>query len=171
MRLPQPHDLNGRLCLPTHHHRSRLRWRNSPTPTSSSRPRPRICSPTCHHPRPASPSWPPPPAHRHPGHGCRRGADLIRGHPTIENGLDGSQVRTGTAPQVMACLRNLVIGALCRAGPVNLAVALRHHSRAHTDHLPPSASAFDETNITQQHRSPGRGPAVIPWGGLRKVRD
>jgi hypothetical protein len=42
---------------------------------------------------------------------------------------DGSQVRTGTTPQVMACLRNLVIGALSRAGPVNLAVALRHHSR------------------------------------------
>ena len=94
-----------------------------------------------------------------------------RGHWAIENGLDSSQVRTGTAPQVIACLRNLVIGALCRAGPVNLAVALRHHSRDPADHLPPSASAFDETDITQQHRSPGRGPAVIPWGGLRKVRD
>ena len=66
-------------------------------------------------------------------------ADLLRGHWAIENGLhwvrdvtfaeDGSQVRTGSAPQVMACLRNLVIGALSRAGPVNLAVALRHHSR------------------------------------------
>jgi predicted transposase YbfD/YdcC len=66
-------------------------------------------------------------------------ADLLRGHWAIENGLhwvrdvtfveDGSQVRTGAAPQVMACLRNLVIGALSRAGPVNLAVALRHHSR------------------------------------------
>jgi DDE family transposase len=66
-------------------------------------------------------------------------ADLLRGHWAIENGLhwvrdvtfaeDGSQVRTGTAPQVMAYLRNLVIGALSRAGPVNLAVALRHHSR------------------------------------------
>ena len=29
----------------------------------------------------------------------------------------------------MACLRNLVIGALSRAGPVNLAAALRHHAR------------------------------------------
>jgi predicted transposase YbfD/YdcC len=66
-------------------------------------------------------------------------ADLIRGHWAIENGLhwvrdvtfaeDASRVRTGTAPQVMACLRNLVIGALCRAGPVNLAVALRQHAR------------------------------------------
>jgi len=66
-------------------------------------------------------------------------ADLLRGHWAIENGLhylrdvtfaeDGSQVRTGTGPQVMACLRNLVIGVLSRAGPVNLAAALRHHSR------------------------------------------
>jgi hypothetical protein len=29
----------------------------------------------------------------------------------------------------MASLRNLVIGVLCRAGPVNLAAALRQHSR------------------------------------------
>jgi hypothetical protein len=65
-------------------------------------------------------------------------ADLIRGHWAIENGLhyvrdvtfeDASQVRAGTGPQVMACLRNLVIGALSRAGPVNLAAALRFHSR------------------------------------------
>jgi len=66
-------------------------------------------------------------------------ADYLRGHWAIENGLhyvrdttfaeDNSQVRTGTAPQVMACLRNLAIGVLCRAGPVNLAAALRHHAR------------------------------------------
>jgi predicted transposase YbfD/YdcC len=66
-------------------------------------------------------------------------ADLIRGHWQVENGLhyvrdvtfgeDASRVRTGTAPQVLACLRNLVIGALSRAGPVNTAAALRHHSR------------------------------------------
>jgi predicted transposase YbfD/YdcC len=65
--------------------------------------------------------------------------DLLRGHWAIENGLhyvrdvtfaeDASQVRTGSGPQVMACLRNLVIGVLSRAGPVNLAAALRHHSR------------------------------------------
>ena len=29
----------------------------------------------------------------------------------------------------MATLRNLVIGMLSRAGPVNLAAALRHHAR------------------------------------------
>jgi predicted transposase YbfD/YdcC len=66
-------------------------------------------------------------------------ADLLRGHWMIENGLhwvrdvtydeDRSQLRTGTGPQVMACLRNLVIGTLSRAGPVNLAAALRHHAR------------------------------------------
>jgi predicted transposase YbfD/YdcC len=66
-------------------------------------------------------------------------ADLIRGHWAIENDLhwvrdvtfaeDASQVRTGAGPHVMACLRNLAIGALCRAGPVNLAAALRHHAR------------------------------------------
>ena len=38
-------------------------------------------------------------------------------------------MRTGSAPQVMATLRNLAIGVLCRAGPLNLAAALRHHSR------------------------------------------
>jgi predicted transposase YbfD/YdcC len=66
-------------------------------------------------------------------------ADLLRGHWAIENGLhyvrdvtfaeDASQVRTGTGPQVMACLRNLVIGVLSWAGPVKLAAALRHHAR------------------------------------------
>jgi predicted transposase YbfD/YdcC len=66
-------------------------------------------------------------------------ADYLRGHWAIENGLhyvrdttfaeDGSQVRTGAGPHVMATLRNLAIGVLCRAGPVNLAAALRHHAR------------------------------------------
>jgi predicted transposase YbfD/YdcC len=66
-------------------------------------------------------------------------ADYIRGHWAIENSLhwvrdvtfaeDGSHVRTGAGPHVMACLRNLAIGVLCRAGPVNLAAALRHHAR------------------------------------------
>ena len=72
--------------------------------------------------------------------GPARLADLLRGHWAIENGLhwvrdvtfaeDAAQVRSGTGPQVMACLRNLVIGVLSRAGPVNLAAALRHHSRS-----------------------------------------
>jgi predicted transposase YbfD/YdcC len=65
-------------------------------------------------------------------------ADLIRGHWAIEAlhhvrdttfAEDGSQVRTGAAPSVMAALRNLVIGVLSRAGPVNVAAALRRHAR------------------------------------------
>jgi len=42
---------------------------------------------------------------------------------------DARQVRTGSGPHVMATLRNLVIGVLCRAGPVNVTAALRHHAR------------------------------------------
>jgi predicted transposase YbfD/YdcC len=65
-------------------------------------------------------------------------ADLLRGHWAIEAlhhvrdvtfGEDASQVRSGAAPTVMAVLRNLVIGVLCRAGPVNVAAALRRHAR------------------------------------------
>jgi hypothetical protein len=65
-------------------------------------------------------------------------ADLLRGHWAIEAlhhvrdvtfAEEASQVRTGAAPNVMACLRNLVIGVLSRAGPVNLAAELRHHAR------------------------------------------
>jgi predicted transposase YbfD/YdcC len=65
-------------------------------------------------------------------------ADLIRGHWAVEAlhhirdvtfCEDASQVRTGSGPHVMATLRNLVIGVLCRAGPVNVAAALRRHAR------------------------------------------
>jgi len=64
-------------------------------------------------------------------------ADLIRGHWAIEAlhhvrdttfAEDASQVRTGATPNVMAGLRNLVIGVLSRAGPVYVAAALRHHA-------------------------------------------
>jgi hypothetical protein len=65
-------------------------------------------------------------------------ADLIRGHWAIEAlhhvrdvtfAEDASQARSGSGPHVMATLRNLVIGVLCRAGPVNVAAALRRHAR------------------------------------------
>jgi hypothetical protein len=36
---------------------------------------------------------------------------------------------TGAAPNAMAVLGNLVIGVLSRAGPVNVAAALRRHAR------------------------------------------
>ena len=91
-------------------------------------------------------------------------ADLLRGHWAIEAlhhirdttfAEDAAQLRTGAAPNVMATLRNLVIGTLSRAGPVNLAAALRFHSRNPTDRSPPSGSASDETDIMEQRRSPG----------------
>ena len=94
-------------------------------------------------------------------------ADLLRGRRAIEAlhhvrdvtfYEDASQVRTGAAPHAMAVLRNLVIGVLSRAGPVNLAAALRRHARDPTP-TPrhPRGSALDETNITTERRSPGGG--------------
>lgn len=66
-------------------------------------------------------------------------AGAVRGHWTIENrlhwvrdvslGEDQSQVRTGSAPRVMASLRNLAISALRLAGHRNIAQAIRHHNR------------------------------------------
>lgn len=60
---------------------------------------------------------------------------LWRGHWRIENSLhwvrdvtfgeDKSQIRTGSAPQIMAALRNIAITLLRRAGWTNLAQALR----------------------------------------------
>jgi hypothetical protein len=79
-------------------------------------------------------------------------ADLIRGHWAIEAlhhlrdvtlAEDASQVRTGSGPHVMATLRNLVIGVLYRAGPINLAAALRRHARDPRRPWPPSASPID----------------------------
>ena len=59
----------------------------------------------------------------------------VRGHWGIENrlhyvrdvtfGEDASQVRTGSAPEVMAALRNAVISVLRQAGATNIAAALR----------------------------------------------
>lgn len=66
-------------------------------------------------------------------------AALVRGHWEIENRLrwvrdvtydeDASHVRTGTAPRVMASLRNLAISALRQTGHTNIAAALRHTAR------------------------------------------
>ena len=63
--------------------------------------------------------------------------EIWRGHWGIENrlhwvrdvvfGEDLSQVRTGSAPQVLAALRNLVIGLLRLSGVQNTAAALRHY--------------------------------------------
>ncbi len=74
----------------------------------------------------------------------RRLLELNRGHWGIENrlhyvrdvtlGEDGSQVRTGSAPQVMAAMRNATIGLLRMAGAANIAAALRRNS--HTQRRP-----------------------------------
>ncbi|MFV2104912.1 ISAs1 family transposase [Micromonospora sp. LOL_024] len=65
-------------------------------------------------------------------------ADWLRGHWLIESlhylrdvtfGEDASQVRTGSAPQTLATLRNTVISLLRLAGTTNIAKALRHNSR------------------------------------------
>lgn len=67
--------------------------------------------------------------------GARQLLRHVRGHWGIENrlhyvrdvtfGEDASQVRTGSAPEVMAALRNVVIGVLRQAGATNIAAALR----------------------------------------------
>ena len=61
--------------------------------------------------------------------------EIVRCHWHIENkshwvrdvvfGEDGSQVRCGNAPQVMAALRNTVIGPMRSAGKTNIAAACR----------------------------------------------
>ena len=61
---------------------------------------------------------------------------LVRGHWRIENGLhyvrdvtmgeDGSQVRTGSAPQMMAALRNVALNILRLSGATNIAATIRN---------------------------------------------
>lgn len=67
---------------------------------------------------------------------ARRLLRLIRGHWHIENrlhyvrdvtfGEDASQVRSASAPEVLAALRNAVVGLLRQHGYTNIAEALRH---------------------------------------------
>jgi predicted transposase YbfD/YdcC len=72
-------------------------------------------------------------------------ADYVRGHWGIEAlhhirdntfAEDASKVRTGTAPRVMASLRNLAIGILHAQGDRNIAAALRRNARDATRVLP-----------------------------------
>lgn len=63
---------------------------------------------------------------------------LWRGHWGIENRVhwvrdvtfdeDRCQVRSGSAPQILAALRNLVISLVRQAGHPNIAAALRRHA-------------------------------------------
>ena len=83
-------------------------------------------------------------------------ADLLRGHWTIEAlrhvrdvtfAEDASQVRTGAAPNVMAALRNLVIGVLSRAARSTSPPRCAATPATHADPSPPSGSASDATDI------------------------
>jgi predicted transposase YbfD/YdcC len=66
----------------------------------------------------------------------RRLLDLVRGHWSIENsshyvrdmtfGEDRSRLRTGSAPQILAALRNLALTLLHRSGSSQIAATRRH---------------------------------------------
>jgi hypothetical protein len=58
----------------------------------------------------------------------------------------------------MACLRNLLIGMLSQAGPVNLAAMLRHHARPLAT-LGSTPWKQPRTN-RRYERTPGLGPMV-----------
>jgi predicted transposase YbfD/YdcC len=61
-------------------------------------------------------------------------AAIIRGHWLIEDRLHWvPQVRTASAPRVMATLRNLAITILRLAGRASVA-AIRYHAPARTGH-------------------------------------
>jgi hypothetical protein len=91
-------------------------------------------------------------------------ADLLRGHWAIEAlhhirdvtfAEDDSQVRTGAAPNVMAVLRNLVIGCSVGQGRSTSPPRCAATPATHADPWPPSGSASDETDITTRRRGPG----------------
>jgi hypothetical protein len=75
----------------------------------------------------------------------------------------------------MTCLRNLVIGVLCQAGPVNLAPALRRQARDPHRPWATSESDSDETDITTERGALGRAPDLesgaldSAWPGKRAV--
>ena len=92
-------------------------------------------------------------------------ADLLRGHWAIQAlhhlrdtafAEDASKVRTGADPRTSWPARgNLATGVLCRAGPVNLAAALRHTPATPPGPWPPSGSSSDEPDNTRERRGPG----------------
>jgi len=69
--------------------------------------------------------------------GAKELLGLIRGHWGIENGLhgvrdgtlreDASRIRKGSAPEVMAILKNIVIFVFQRLGQQSAATATRHY--------------------------------------------
>jgi len=77
---------------------------------------------------------------------------------------DASQTRTGTAPRVMASLRNLAIGILRARGQGNTAAALRRNARDAARVLPCWASQAREPDTPSagraRQRQSQRRPAV-----------
>jgi predicted transposase YbfD/YdcC len=83
-------------------------------------------------------------------------AAWTRGHWSIENrlhwvrdvtlGEDLHQARTGSGPQVMAAIRNLVISLLRFRGHTSIARALRHHAR----HPDQAIALLTSANATMQ---------------------
>lgn len=73
----------------------------------------------------------------------RRLLELVRGHWSIENSShyvrdvtfqeDRSRLRTGSAPQIVAALRNLAITLIHRSGSSQIA-ATRRHFASHPHH-------------------------------------
>jgi DDE_Tnp_1-associated len=116
-------ELRSRKAVSVRHFGSRTPPRSSRSPANGA-----TCTPTGGRP------WS---CMRSPA--CRSSRpDLLRGHWAIEAlhhirdvtfAEDASQVRTGNAPTVMAALRNPVVGVFSRAGPLNVAAALRRHAR------------------------------------------
>jgi hypothetical protein len=82
---------------------------------------PTRCTPTPTRPTPAAPAS--------PTSSAGTAVEALHHLRDTTYAEDACQLRTGTAPQVMATLPNLAIGVLGRAGPVNLAAALPHHAR------------------------------------------
>jgi hypothetical protein len=93
-------------------------------------------------------------------------ADLIRGHWTIENGLhwvrdvtfceDASQLRTGTAPQAWPACATWPSGHCAAPGRSTSPPRYAITAVTPADPSPPWESAWDETDITTERRSPGR---------------
>ena len=80
------------------------------------------------------PSAPPPCCDRVSGEGLSPPLDTAAPHGARVRDVtfreDASTLRTGTAPQAMAIIRNLLIAALRLAGWTNLAHARRHYAHA-----------------------------------------
>jgi Transposase DDE domain len=108
-------------------------------------------------------------------------ADLLRGHWAIEAlhhirdttfAEDACKVRTGAAPQVMACLRNLAIGVLNQTRPVNLAAALRRHSRDPHRPLAALGISLGSTAIaTERQRLGSVGGSTAQAVAWRRMRS